>query len=65
MNHREVIMMLGGYGAVARMLELPERRVRAWRDRESIPPRYWPVLVKATSEVDLEDLVMGCPDVMG
>ena len=41
MTHREIIMGLGGPVELAKKLAMPERRVRGWRDRDSIPAMYW------------------------
>jgi hypothetical protein len=46
MTHSSVIEMLGGPRKTAEGLGLNERRVRGWRDRNSIPSKYWPELIR-------------------
>lgn len=46
MRHTDVIMQLGGPRKVAERIGTTERRVRGWRDRDSIPARYWPGLIR-------------------
>lgn len=48
----EIIEALGGTGAVARTLGLPESTVSSWKGRHSIPGEHWAALedmAKATS----------------
>jgi len=41
----EIIDSLGGTAAVARMTSLTAQAVSNWRARNSIPAKYWSVLV--------------------
>jgi len=46
-NVSDVIQNLGGPNAIASDLNLPTTTVASWRDRNSIPPVYWPQVVAA------------------
>jgi predicted phage terminase large subunit-like protein len=46
-THTEVIVAAGGQTRLARALGVSVFVVNAWRFREVIPPKYWPMLVKA------------------
>lgn len=49
-EHRDFIRLLGGPAAVASALRLELRAVRSWRERNSIPGRYWPQLATIAVE---------------
>jgi hypothetical protein len=58
----DLIEALGGSTWLARELDLPIATVGAWKARGSIPPRYFPALVRIASQekvkgVTLESLV--------
>ena len=40
-THSEYILAHGKQSDVARMMDVPVRTLRAWVDRDAIPPRYW------------------------
>lgn len=46
-----IIAIFGGLSGTARALDLSYPSVvQGWREREFIPPRYWPAIIKAASE---------------
>jgi hypothetical protein len=57
MTHTEIIKRHGDK-AIAAAAGANERRVRAWRERNSIPARYWPALV-AAKVAKLNELAAG------
>lgn len=54
LSHADILNLWTGAGFLQRCstdLGFPKSRVRQWRDRDSIPPRYWPRVIAVVREV--------------
>lgn len=51
MRHETIIHALGGSRALADELGCKERKVRGWRERDSIPSKHWPAVIRASSRL--------------
>lgn len=53
-SFQDIIALWGTPSALADDLEEPSRRVWAWKERNSIPARYWVAVVSAAEKRGLE-----------
>ena len=49
-SFQDIIALWGTPGALADDLKEPSRRVWAWKERDSIPARYWTAVVSAAEK---------------
>lgn len=56
MSINDLFAALGGYTAVAEAASVPVGTASAWKTRGSIPPEYWPAVVKAAAERGRSDI---------
>ena len=53
---RELQAQWPSYAVFARLVGVSEGAAQQWRRRDSIPPEYWPKVVKAANEQGLHNI---------
>ena len=53
-THRQVVAAFGGYGMLGRAMGLSKATVAAWKNRGSIPPKYWDQIVYSAAFIGLD-----------